>query len=134
MVKLGYAAEMNEIFEAYYRYWDEKNHIIRAELIKMCIRDRVNSDIKKIDCDVSSIPELCRIEGVEDSKTESDTGVVDQTPATYVQDADVYKRQEIYSESLFAKYSESLSLYRRDWRLVLHHMPSEQRRQSRWAR
>ena len=33
MVKLGYAAEMNEIFEAYYRYWDEKNHIIRAELI-----------------------------------------------------------------------------------------------------
>ena len=25
-------------------------------------------------------------------------------------------------------------LYRRDWRLVLHHMPSEQRRQSRWAR
>ena len=31
--KLGYAAEMNEIFEAYYRYWDEKNHIIRAELI-----------------------------------------------------------------------------------------------------
>ena len=35
---------------------------------------------------------------------------------------------------LYAKYSESLSLYRRDWRLVLHHMPSEQRRQSRWAR
>ena len=33
MVKLGYAADMNEIFEAYYRYWDEKNHIIRAELI-----------------------------------------------------------------------------------------------------
>ena len=33
MVKLGYATEMNEIFEAYYRYWDEKNHIIRAELI-----------------------------------------------------------------------------------------------------
>lgn len=33
MVKLGYAAEMNEIFEAYYRYWDEKNHIIRAEFI-----------------------------------------------------------------------------------------------------
>ncbi len=29
---------------------------------------QVNSDIKKIDCDVSSIPELCRIEGVEDSK------------------------------------------------------------------
>ena len=27
MVKLGYAAEMNEIFEAYYRYWDEKNRI-----------------------------------------------------------------------------------------------------------
>ena len=47
---------------------------------------------------------------------------------------DVYKRQDIYSESLYAKYSESLSLYRRDWRLVLHHMPSEQRRQSRWAR
>lgn len=32
------------------------------------------------------------------------------------------------------KYSESLSLYRRDWRLVLHHMPSEQRRLSRLAR
>lgn len=29
---------------------------------------QVNSDIKKIDCDVSSIPELCRIEGVEDSR------------------------------------------------------------------
>ncbi len=27
MVKLGYAAEMNEIFEAYYRYWDEKNQV-----------------------------------------------------------------------------------------------------------
>ncbi len=37
-------------------------------------------------------------------------------------------------ESLFAKYSESLSLYRRDWRLALHHMPSEQRRLSRLAR
>ena len=29
---------------------------------------QVNSDIKKIDCDVSSIPELCRLEGVEDSR------------------------------------------------------------------
>lgn len=33
MVKLGYASEMNDIFEAYYKYWDEKNHILRAELI-----------------------------------------------------------------------------------------------------
>ena len=29
---------------------------------------QVNSDIKKINCDVSSIPELCRLEGVEDSR------------------------------------------------------------------
>ncbi len=29
---------------------------------------QVNSDIKKIDCDVSSIPEMCRLEGVEDSR------------------------------------------------------------------
>ena len=29
---------------------------------------QVNSDIKKIDCDVSSIPELCRLEGIEDSR------------------------------------------------------------------
>ena len=29
----SFIKEMDEIFEAYYRYWDEKNHIIRAELI-----------------------------------------------------------------------------------------------------
>ena len=36
---------------------------------------QVNSDIKKIDCDVSSIPELCRIEGVEDSRAKQLTAI-----------------------------------------------------------
>ena len=31
MVKLGYAAEMNEIFEAYYRYWDEKEQSLSVQ-------------------------------------------------------------------------------------------------------
>ena len=33
----------------------------------------------------------------EDSKTESDTGVVDQTPATYVQDAEYVNKDDIVS-------------------------------------
>ena len=33
MCKLGYAGQMKDIFEAYYKYWDEKNHILRAKLI-----------------------------------------------------------------------------------------------------
>ena len=33
----------------------------------------------------------------EDSKTESDTGVVDQTPATYVQDAEYVNKNDIIS-------------------------------------
>ena len=35
---------------------------------KKLIGFRSTAILKKIDCDVSSIPELCRIEGVEDSR------------------------------------------------------------------
>ena len=33
MCKLGNIGQMHDIFESFYRYWDEKNHILRAELI-----------------------------------------------------------------------------------------------------
>ncbi len=33
MCKLGECDEFKDIFDAYYRYWDEQNHIIRAEII-----------------------------------------------------------------------------------------------------
>ena len=33
MCRLGNCAEMRDIFEAFYQYWDEKNHILRAEFI-----------------------------------------------------------------------------------------------------
>ena len=33
MCKLGNCGYMQDIFEAYYRYWDAENHIVRAELI-----------------------------------------------------------------------------------------------------
>lgn len=33
MCRLGYIGQMQDIFEAFYRYHDSKNHILRAELI-----------------------------------------------------------------------------------------------------
>ena len=33
MCRLGECNELGDIFDAYYRYWDEQNHVIRAELI-----------------------------------------------------------------------------------------------------
>ena len=39
MCRLGECDEFKDIFEAYYRYWDEQNHIIRAELISASSSD-----------------------------------------------------------------------------------------------
>lgn len=33
MCKLGNCGQMRDIFEAYFQYWDKKNHILRAEFI-----------------------------------------------------------------------------------------------------
>lgn len=33
MCRIGYCDEMQNIFKAFYQYWDKENHIIRAEFI-----------------------------------------------------------------------------------------------------
>lgn len=34
MTRLGRADELEDIFRAYYKYWDTENHVLRAELIR----------------------------------------------------------------------------------------------------